>query len=179
MRITRSGEEMQQVTLWIPVVVYRLVKADHLNLSQFVREQLEELYGEQSTIESLNRKVRLVDAARGSLARQREIAGEADENRERLKATVRQLRAERRAGEDAIAARTAGIRDAIRSIVGRGSLDRYGNALPENDLEGDRLDVWDDLVAGVSRRCGAAIDDAEVAAELRRLIAQERGACRA
>jgi hypothetical protein len=99
MRITRSGEEMQQVTLWIPVAVYRLVKADHLNLSQFVREQLEELYGEQSMIESLNRKVRLVETARGSYSRQQEIAEEEAENRERLKASVRQLRAERRAGE--------------------------------------------------------------------------------
>lgn len=179
MRINRSGEEMQQVTLWIPAAMYRLVKADRLNLSQFLREQLEELYGEQSTIESLNQKVRLVEAARESLARQRKVAEEATEHRERLRASVRQQRAQRRAGEDAIAARTAGIQEAIRKIVGKGSLKRYERTLPENDTFGDRVDDWDALVAGVSRRCGAAVDDAEVAAELRRLIAGERGPCEA
>lgn len=172
MRINREGEEIQQVSIWLPVPVLALARADHLNLSQFVREQLEELYGEQSTIESLNRKVRLVETARGSLARQREIAEAEVENRERLRTTVRQRRAERRAGEDEKAARTAGIRDAIQAVAGE-SLDRFWRALPENDTFGDRIDDWDALVAGVSRRCGAAIDDAEVAVELRRCVARE------
>lgn len=179
MYVDRNGQKIKSVHIWLPIEVHALVKEDGLNLSQFVREQLEELYGEQSMIESLNRKVRLVETARGSLSRQREIAEEEAEKRERLKASVRQLRADRRTGEEAIAARTAGIQDAIRAIVGRRSLDRYEHALPENDREGDRIDIWDDLVAGVSRRCGSPIDDAEVAAELRRLIAQERGSCRA
>ena len=179
MYVDRNGQMIKSVHIWLPIEVHALVKEDGLNLSQFVREQLEELYGEQSTIESLNRKVRLVEAARGSLSRQREIAEESAENRERLKATVRQLRAERRAGEEAHAARTAGIQDAIRRIVGKGPLERYERAMPENDLQGDRLDVWDALVAGVSRRCGSPIDDAEVAAELRRVIAQERRGCQA
>ncbi len=164
---------MQQVTLWIPAAVYRLVKADHLNLSQFLRGQLEELYGEQSTAESLNRRVRLVETARESLARQREVAEEAEENRKRLRATVRQQREQRRAAVDEGAARAAGIRDAVQAVAG-GSLERYWRALPENDSSGDRIDDWDALVAGVSRSCGTQVDAAEVAVELRRCIARER-----
>lgn len=177
MYVDRNGQMIKSVHIWLPMEVHALVKEDGLNLSQFVRDQLEELYGEQSTIESLNRKVRLVETARGSLARQREIGEEASENRERLKATVRQLRAERRAEQVAIEARTTAIQQAIRAIVERGSLERYERALPQNDLLGDRVDVWDALVAGVSRRCGMEIDDAEVAAELQRVIAQDRRGC--
>lgn len=173
MRINRSGEEMRQVSLWLPRIVLDLVRADRLNLSQFLREQLEVLYGEQSTIEVLNRRVRLVETARESFTLQRELAAAVAEDRERARAALRQVHAERRAEEDETAARTAGIRDAIEAVAG-GSLDRYWRALPENDTFGDRIDDWDALVAGVSRRCGIRVDGSEVAVELRRCVARER-----
>jgi hypothetical protein len=179
--LDRNGEVIKSVHIWLPAATHELVKEDGLNLSQFVREQLEEYYGEQSTIEAMNRKVRLVTNARDSLARQRQIAEEAEENRERLRKVVLTVRGERlaereqrRAEVDETAARTAGIRDAIRILAGGSSLERYARALPENDSFGDRIDDWDALVAGVSRRCGTAIDPAEVAVELRRCIARER-----
>ncbi|MEN6343038.1 MAG: hypothetical protein ABFC89_10840 [Methanospirillum sp.] len=181
MYIDRNGEVIKSVHIWLPAATHELVKEANLNLSQFVRDQLEILYGEQSTIESLNQRVRLVTNARDSLVRQRQIADEAEENRERLRDVVRQMRRERlverdqrQTEEDAIAARTAGIRNAIGAIVAGGSLARYARALPENDAFGDRIDDWDALVAGVSHRCGTRIDGAEVAAELRRWIARER-----
>lgn len=180
MYVDRNGEVIKSVHIWLPAATHQLVKEDNLNLSRFVRDQLEVLYGEQSTVESLNRRVRLIDTARDSLARQREIDGEAKANRERLREVVRQMREERlverewrRAEKDEIAARTAGIRDAIEAVAGT-SLDRYWRALPENDTFGDRIDDWDALVAGVSRRCGTRIDGSEVAAELRRCVARER-----
>lgn len=173
MYIDRNGEVIKSVHIWLPAATHELVKEDGLNLSQFVREQLEVLYGEQSTIETLNQRVRLVANARDSLARQRELAGAAEENRERLRGVVRRMREERRAEGDAIAARTAGIQTAIQAIIGEGSLEQFGRALPENDLFGDRVDDWERLVGQVSRRCGTEIDAGEVAAELRRCIARD------
>jgi CRISPR/Cas system-associated endonuclease Cas1 len=178
--IDRNGEVIKSVHIWLPAAMHELVRKEGLNLSQFVREQLEVFYGEQSTIESLNQRVRLITSARDSLARHRELADAAEMDRERLRGVVRQMREERvaeraqhRIEADASAARTAGIREAILAVTGE-SCDRYWRALPENDTFGNRIDDWDALVDGVSRWCGEEIEPADVAEELRRCIALGR-----
>jgi hypothetical protein len=166
--VDRNGEVIKSVHIWLPAATHELVKADGLNLSQFVREQLEVLYGEQSTVESLNQRVRLVETARESFTRQRENAVEASANRERLRTVVRQMRADR----DAAQVRQKRIIDALARIVGEDTTGRYRRMLPENDLSGDRIEDWEDLVSAVSRRCGISVDSGEVAAELRRMSAR-------
>ncbi len=110
---------------------------------------------------------RLVRAARESLARHRRAEQEREAERERARESVRQMRA----GREAATVRQEGIADALLQIVGDGSPRRYARMLPENDLDGDRVDDWEALVRRVSRLCGAEIDSAEVAAVLRGLVA--------
>ncbi|MEN6518839.1 MAG: hypothetical protein ABFC38_11800 [Methanospirillum sp.] len=167
----RDGIEMKQFPVWIPMQLYHLVKADHLNVSRFVREQLEILYSDESLEDSLNTKFRLVLGARESGDRQREVAAEAAANRERLRDVVRQMRDDRVATATTEAAKASSIRDALAGIVGEDVTGRYRRMLPENDPNGDRIDDWEALVSSVSCRCGAAVDPAEVAAELRRMTA--------
>lgn len=69
--------------------------------------------------------------------------------------------------------RIGNLRDAMDEIIGESSTARYRRMLPENDTTGDRIDDWEALVARVSRRCGAAVDPSEVAAEIRRRAAGE------
>lgn len=171
MRTDSGGREIRQVSIWLPVEVIALLRSDRMNLSAFVREQLEVVYGDQSTAESLNQRFRLIQAARESIAGQREVAAEAAANRERLRDVVRRMRDDRVASATTEAAKSSGIRDALSSIVGEDVTGRYRRMLPENDPNGDRIDDWEALVSNVSCRCGTAVDPAEVAAELRELTA--------
>ncbi len=168
----RHGIEMKQFPVWIPMQLYHLVKADHLNVSRFVREQLEILYSDESLEDSLNTKFRLVRGARESCDRQREVAAEASANRERLRDVVRRMRDDRIASTTAAEQKVTGIRDALISIVGEDLTGRYRRMLPENDPNGDRIDMWEDLVRRVSRACGHEVESAEVAGELRRMAAE-------
>lgn len=167
MRVDRDGRLLQQTTVWLPVEMMQLIKADRLNISAFIRQQLDLLYNLEAESGSREYRARLVEAARESLARQREVDAAAETDRERARAAVRVMRAER----DAAKARQDGITEALLQIVGDGSMDRYRRMLPENDLDGDRVDDWDALVRRVSRLCGAEIDSAEVAEGLKKLIA--------
>ncbi|MEN6343416.1 MAG: hypothetical protein ABFC89_12770 [Methanospirillum sp.] len=167
----RNGIEMKQFPVWIPMQLYHLVKADHLNVSQFVREQLEILYSDESLEDSLNTKFRLVRGARESSDRQREVAAGAAANRERLRDLVRQMRDDRIATATAAEQTVTGIRDALAGIVGEDVTGRYRRMLPENDPNGDRIDMWEDLLRHVSRACGQEVEPAAVAAELRRMTA--------
>ncbi len=90
---------------------------------------------------------------------------------ERQHAEIVAVKDERARTEAGAASRARGIRDALDAIVGGDPTGRYRRTLPENDGNGDRVDDWEALVAQVSRRCGAAIDSAEIAAELRRRAA--------
>ena len=167
MRVDREGRLLQQLTIFLPAEMVQLLKADGLNVSQFIREQVALLYDIQNTSPNNNRD-KLILAAQASLARHREAAAEREAEVERARTVVRQMRAERETAK----ARQEGITDALLQIVGDGPADRYRRMLPENDLDGDRVDDWDALVRRVSRLCGAEIDSAEVAAGLRRLLAK-------
>ncbi len=167
MRVDRNGQTLHQATVWLPAEVLQLIRADRFNLSAFVRQQIELVYGDGSPAEVLNRRLQLIDAAKESIARQRQIDDARDTDMERARAAVRQMRAEREAAK----VRQDGIADALLQVIGDGPTDRYRRVLPENDPNGDRADDWDALVHRVSRLCGAEIDSAEVAAGLRRLLA--------
>lgn len=171
MRIDANGMEVKQVSIWLPVQAVTLIRADGLNLSAFVREQLEVLYGDESATATLNTKCRLIEAARDSFDHQRTVAAETATNRERLRDVVRQMRDDRIATATTEAAEASGIRDALEGIVGEDLTGRYRRMLPENDPYGDRIDAWDDLVRQVSRACGREAEPAAVAAELRRMTA--------
>ncbi len=167
MRIDRDGNELHQVSLWLPVDVIRLVRADRLNLTQFLLNQLEILYGGNQDA-AVSQRNRLVDAAREVFAKQRRVEDEAEADREQARSVVRQMRAERDAGT----LRREGILDALLQIVGDGPTSRYRRMLPENDPSGDRIDLWEGLVRQVSRVCGQEVEPAEVAAELRRMTVE-------
>lgn len=167
MRVDRDGRLLQQTTVWLPVEMMQLIKADRLNISAFIRQQLDLLYDLEPESGSLEHRALLVEAARESLARQREVDAAAEADRERARAAVRAMRAER----DAAKARQDGITEALLQIAGDDEPGRFARILPENDPEGDRVDDWDALVRRVSRLCGAEIDTAEVAAGLRHLLA--------
>lgn len=165
MRFDANGLELKQLTVWIPVDLYRLIRADKINVQRFVNEQFEAYYGNSSS-SSLPDREQLAEAARESIARQRLIAAEREENLERARMTVQAMRARREAAE----ARQDAITDALQTIVGK-KAGQYRRVLPENDSYGDHINEWDALVAGVSRRCGTAVDPAEVAGALRALVA--------
>ena len=167
MRLDRNGQPLHQATVWLPAEVMQLIRADRFNLSGFVRQQLELVYGDVSPAELQVRRAQLIEAAKESIARQRQIDAARDADMERACAAVRQMRAER----DAIRARETEIAAALAKIIGKKAL-QYRRMLPENDPYGDRCDEWDALVRGVSRLCGAEIDSAEVAEGLRGLVAK-------
>lgn len=170
MRVDANGNELRQRTVWLPAEVLQLIQVDGLNLSAFVRQQLEILYSGEATIEALNQRVRLVEAARESMAHQRRIDAEREAERERARDSVRLLRAER----DQARARRDGVADALLQIVGDGNPGDFSRVLPENDPHGDRIGDWEALVRRVSRLCGAEVDSAGVADGLKKLIAAAR-----
>lgn len=167
MRIDRNGQALHQATVWLPAEVLELLRADRFNLSAFVREQIALVYGDGSPADVLNRRAELIEAARESLTRQRRLDAEQEANRERARATVRLMRAEREAAQ----ARQDGIADALNQIIGDEPPGRYARLLPENDPDGDNIKGWEALVRRVSRLCGAELDSAEVANGLRTLVA--------
>ncbi|MEN6518629.1 MAG: hypothetical protein ABFC38_10610 [Methanospirillum sp.] len=167
MRIDRDGRLIQQVTVWLPVELVELLKADGLNISAFIREQIAHLYDDPGA-NPMDGRDRLIAAARESLARQRQAEAAAEADRERAREAVRRMRA----GRDAARERQEGIADALVQIIGDDTPRHYSRMLPENDLNGDRVDDWEALVRRVSRLCGAEIDSAEVAAGVRALVAK-------
>jgi hypothetical protein len=166
-RFDANGSELKQLTVWIPLDLYRLIRADRINVQRFVNEQFEAYYGNSSSSSPPDRE-QLAEAARESIARQRMIATEREENLERARTTVQAMRARREAAE----ARQDAIADALLQVAGDDPPARLARLLPENDPHGDRVDDWEALVRRVSRLCGAEIDSAEVAAGLRAMVAK-------
>ena len=168
MRIDREGRVLQQVTVWLPAEVLQLIRMDRFNLSAFVRQQIELVYGDGSAADILNQRLGLIEAAKESIAQQRQIDAARDTDIEQARTVARAMRAEREAAK----IRQDGIADALLQVIGDSPSDRYRRMLPENDREGDLVDDWDALVRRISRLCGAEIDSAEVAAGLRHLLAK-------
>ncbi len=167
-RIDANGRETHQVSVWLPVDVIRLIRADRLNLTRFILEQLELFYGLDAGSGDREHRDRLAAAARAAFEQQRAAEAERDLDHERARAAVRQMRAECEIAK----ARQQGIADALYQIVGDDPTGRYLRTLPENDMNGDRVDDWDALVRRVCRLCGAEIDSAEVAEGVRALVAK-------
>jgi hypothetical protein len=167
-RIDREGRVLQQVTVWLPAEVLQLIRMDRFNLSAFVRQQIELVYGDGSAADILNQRLQLIEAAKESIAQQRQIDAARDTDIEHARTAARAMRAEREAAK----IRQDGIADALLQVIGDNPSDRYRRMLPENDREGDLVDDWDALVRRISRLCGAEIDSAEVAAGLRQFLAK-------
>jgi hypothetical protein len=167
-RIDREGRVLQQVTIWLPAEVLKLIRLDRFNLSAFVRQQIELVYGDGSAADILNQRLQLIEAAKESIAQQRQIDTARDTDIEHARTVARAMRAEREAAK----IRQDGIADALLQVIGDSPSDRYRRMLPENDREGDLVDDWEALVRRISRLCGAEIDSAEVAAGLRHLLAR-------
>ncbi len=166
MRVDREGRLLQQLTIWLPAELVQLLKADGLNVSKFIRDQIALLYDDPGATPNTARD-RLAQAARETIARQREANAEREADLERARDAVRAMRAER----DAATARNGSVLEALLQIVGDDPPGRLSRMLPENDTNGDRMDDWDALVRRVSRLCGAEIDSADVAAGVRGLTA--------
>ncbi len=164
MRIDRRGRLIAQTTIWAPVDLLDLVKLERLNLTDFCVQALMDYFGLEPVVDE--HQDQIVDAAQVGATRQRKVIQEREAGRERSRSAVRQMRADR----DAAKARQDGIADALQQIIGDDPTGRYLRTLPENDLNGDRMDDWEALVRRVSRLCGAEIDSAEVAAGLRALV---------
>lgn len=167
-RIDRDGNELQQITIWLPVALVRLLKADGINVSQFIREQIVLLY-EDPTVSRKETRAKLERAAKEAIIRHRAAEAEKEAERKRSRSVIEAMRDR----QDAARVRQGSIAGALDQIVGSKPIGRYARLLPENDHEGDRIDEWDALVRRVSRLCGAEIDPAEVAAGLRAVIAAE------
>lgn len=167
MRIDRDGNELRQVSVWLPITMIELMHADGFNVSRFIRDQIAILYRDPSG-QPLNDREQLVAAARESIARQLAAEAEREADRERARVAVRTMRAER----DAMKARQDGITEALTQLIGDGSPGTVTRLLPENDPYGDRIVDWENLVRRVSRLCGAEVDSAEVADGLRALAAK-------
>lgn len=168
-RIDANGRETHQVSVWLPVDVIRLIRADRLNLTRFILEQLELFYGLDAGSGDREHRDRLATAARTAFEQQRKIDAEREAELDRVRAVARRMRADR----EATAARQAGIVDALAQVIGGSPVSRYGRLLPENDPEGDRINDWEALVRRVGRLCGTEVDPAEVAAGLRTVAAAE------
>ena len=166
MRIDRHGRLLAQTSMWVLVDLLTLVRADRLNLTEFLENALMDYYGLKPVADE--HQDRIVAAGRDGVTRQRKSIQEREAGRERVRSALREMRAER----DAARARQDGIADALLQVIGDSPSDRYRRMLPENDREGDLVDDWDALVRRISRLCGAEIDSAEVAAGLRALVAK-------
>jgi hypothetical protein len=168
---------MDQCNIWLPRDLHQLVKADHLNLSAFVRELLEELYSDRTTVDRLNEKFRLMHKTKESRGRQRALMEEEEENRERVLERVRQNRDTRRAGEDQDAEHRQNLEDAWQTLDERGDidLDRIARSLPDNDPHGDRWDYLEDLTTDLSRVNGDTFTPPEVIAYAKRQCSSASG----
>ena len=166
MRVDRDGRLLQQLTIFVPAEMVDLLKADGLNVSQFIRDQIAYLYCEPTASQN-NSRDRLVQAAQESIARHRAVQAERDADVERARDAVRELRARRQVALN----RQDRIAEALAGIVGK-NVDTYRRLLPENDPHGDRVDDWEALVRRISHLCGAEVDSGEVAIAVRRLTAK-------
>ena len=164
MRIDRHGRLLAQTSMWVLVDLLTLVRADRLNLTEFLENALMDYYGLKPVADE--HQDRIVAAGRDGVTRQRKSIQEREAGRERVRSALQTMRAD----IDAAQARQDGIADALTKIVGK-KAHQYRRVLPENDPYGDNINEWDALVAGVGRLCGAEIDPAEVAAGLRALVA--------
>lgn len=178
--INRRGDEMKQIAVWVPAALHNLAKADGLNVSKFLTEQLEALYEDELTVETLNEKFRLMAAAKESRQKQVAAAEKAAENRERLKDNVRAMRDERiaeKAREVDAAIRTeahvANLGSAWDILVKKKKIIPSGlfRRLPENDLDMDHTDFWPALAQEVSTVAGEHYSEQEVIAYARAQVA--------
>lgn len=169
--INRRGDEMKQITVWIPTALHALAKADGLNMSSFFREQLEALYEDESTVETLNEKFRLMSAAKEFRKKHLETTAHETENRERLKDNVRAMRNDRiveKAREVDVTvraeAKVANIGSAWDILVKKKRINPSGllRRLPENDSQGTHLNYWTELARDMSKVAGETITDLEV-----------------
>ena len=165
MRFDANGVELKQLTVWVTVPLYRLIRADRINVNRFVNEQFEAYYGPSGSPPD---REQLAKEARESIARQYAADLEREGDLDHAQAAVRAMRADR----DAVKARQDGITEALLQIVDDDEPGRLARLLPENDPHGDRADNWDALVRRVSQLCGAEIDSAEVVTVLKTLIAK-------
>lgn len=164
--LNRNGDVVVQCSVWIPEDLHKLVKADHLNLSAFVREQLEAMYSDGVTIESLNVKFRLLQKSKESRTRQRAIADEEAQTRERLYENVRQ---KRRVQTEAVIQEQDhenNLREAWETLLKEEEIDMGSlyRRLPENDAHGDWIDFWPKLARSLSGVNGDTFDEYEVIA---------------
>ena len=166
MRIDRHGRLLVQTSIWLPVDLMDLVKLERLNLTEFNERHLAVYFGLEPVADEYEDQI--IAAAQVGVARQRKVIQEREAGRERTLSAVREMRAER----DEAVARQNGIADALQQIIGDDPTGRYLRTLPENDLNGDRMDDWEALVRRVSRFCGAEIDSAEVAVGVRAMVAK-------
>jgi post-segregation antitoxin (ccd killing protein) len=178
--INRRGNEMKQIAVWVPAALHNLAKADGLNVSKFLTEQLEALYEDELTVETLNEKFRLMAAAKESRKKQREVVAHAAANRERLKDNVRALRAERiiekASQEDATVAseaHAANLGSVWEILVKKKRIIPSGlfRRLPENDIDMDHTDFWPALAQEVSTLAGEHYSEQEVIAYARAQVA--------
>lgn len=164
--LNRNGDVIVQCSVWIPEDLHKLVKADHLNLSAFVREQLEAMYSDGATIESLNSKFRLLQKSKESRTRQRVIADEEAQTRERLYENVRQ---KRRVQTEAVIQEQDhenNLREAWETLLEEEEIE-VGSLycrLPENDVHGDWIEFWPKLARSLSSVNGDSFDEYEVIA---------------
>ena len=163
-RIDRHGRLLVQTSIWLPVDLMDLVKLERLNLTEFNERHLGVYFGLEPVADEYENQI--IAAAQVGVARQQKVIQEREAGRERTLSAVRAMRADREAAQ----VRQTEIADALQTIVGK-KAGQYRRVLLENDPYGDHINEWDALVAGVSRRCGAAVDPAEVAGALRALVA--------
>ncbi len=166
-RFDRDGNELRQITVWVPAAQVRLLKSDGINVSRFIREQIVYLY-EDPTASRQETRDKLEQAAKEAAIHFRAAEAEKEAGRERARSAIRMMRD--RQGE--ARARHESVLEALCQIIGDDPTGRYLRTLPENDLNGDRLDDWEALARRVSRLCGAEIDSAEVAAGVRALVSK-------
>lgn len=164
--LNRNGDVIVQCSVWIPDDLHKLVKADHLNLSAFVREQLEALYSDGATIESLNAKFRLIQQSKESRTRRRVIADKEAQTRERLYENVRQQRQVKIAAVNQEQEHENNLRDAWETLLEEEEIElgSLHSRLPENDVHGDWIEFWPKLALSLSSVNGDTFDEYEVIA---------------
>jgi vacuolar-type H+-ATPase subunit I/STV1 len=162
--LNRKGEVIVQRSVWITEDLDKLVKADHLNLSEFVREQLEEMYSDQSVVSRLNEKFRLMHKAKETSTRQRALVKEEKDTRDRLLENVRKKRGDRAAVVEQESEHQQNLIDAWDTLVESERIypDQVFNWLPDNDPHGDRFDRLEDLTRDLSRVNGDEFTITEV-----------------
>ena len=179
--VDKHGEEMKQVPIWLPAALHKLVKADRMNLSGFVRTQLEELYSDTATVESIHEKLRLSEAAKETRSRHLEkIAGEED-RKIRLRENVRRVKEDRISAKvaeqdeaDRADAHARKLRDTWLVMVKKKKIIEGGllRRLPENDHDLDHVEFWPALAQDISKLAGEPYSEQEVIAYAKLQVAR-------